>query len=254
MTRPGADLVWHPPGATELVLLAHGGMENSQAVPYTWRPPILRMWPFAWAARTAVPAAAVGLVRFRYRGWNGAAADPVADLRAVLDDLPPTIRRVVLIGHSMGGRAVVAAGDHPRVAGILALAPWLPPGEPLAAIRPPVTFAHGAEDTITDPRATAAYADRLRAAGTPVRVLTLAGETHAMLRRPADWNAVVADFTATALGDAQPADPGDELLAQYGRKTSLLAAVWSIAAARLRLPIVARCSAGKGTAAGRDLG
>ncbi|MGW1341961.1 alpha/beta hydrolase [Kribbella sp. NPDC002412] len=259
MTRPGVDLVRHPAEATDLVLLAHGGMENSQAVPHTWRPPILRMWPFAWSARAAAPDAAVGLMRYRYRGWNGAAADPVADLRAVLDELPPVVRRVVLIGHSMGGRAVLAVGDHPRVAGVLALAPWLPPGEPLTALRPPVTLAHGTEDRITDPRATAAYANRLRAAGTPVRVCAVAGETHAMLRRPADWNTLVADFTAMALGistvdDAQPAATGDELLAQHGRKTPLPAAVWSIAAARLRLPIVARCSAGKGTAAGRDLG
>jgi dienelactone hydrolase len=247
MTRPGVDLVRHPAGATDLVLLAHGGMENSQAVPHTWQPPILRMWPFAWAARTAVPDAAIGMMRYRYRGWNGAAADPVADLRAVLDDLPPMIRRVVLIGHSMGGRAVVAAGDHPRAAGVLALAPWLPPGEPLTSVRPPVTFAHGTEDRITDPRATAAYANRLRAAGTPVRVLTIAGETHAMLRRHTDWNTLVADFTATALGaptakpdDARTVGAGDEVLAQYGRKASLPAAVWPIVVARLRLRIVAR--------------
>ncbi|TDD25233.1 alpha/beta fold hydrolase, partial [Kribbella turkmenica] len=102
MTRPGVDLVRNPAGATDLVLLAHGGTENSQAVPQSWQPPTLRMWPFAWAARRAVPSAAVGLMRYRYRGWNGAAADPAVDLRAVLDHLPSVIRRVVLIGHSMG--------------------------------------------------------------------------------------------------------------------------------------------------------
>ena len=121
----------HPVGATDLVLLAHGGSEHSSADPHLWSGAILRMWPFAQAVRSAVPEAAIGLMRYRYRGWNGAAADPAVDLRAVLDGLPPLIRRVVLIGHSMGGRAVVAAGDHPRVAGVLALAPWLPDGEPL---------------------------------------------------------------------------------------------------------------------------
>ena len=245
MTRPGVDLLWHPAGATDLVVLAHGGMEHSRANPHLWGGAILRMWPFAAAARAAVPQAAVGLLRYRYRGWNGAAADSAADLRAVLDDLPPVIRRVVLIGHSMGGRAVVAAGDHPRVAGVLALAPWLPEDEPLIALRAPVTFAHGTLDTITDPRATTAYADRVRATGTPVTVYAVEADTHTMLHRPADWNTLVATFTANALGSsATPATGADiEPLPHYGRRSSVPAAVWSIALARLRLPVRERFQA-----------
>lgn len=245
MIHPGVDLVWQPAGATDLVLLAHGGMEHSQANPHLWSAPLLRMWPFAAAARAAVPTAAIGLLRYRYRGWNGAAADSAADLRAVLDELPPVIKRVVLIGHSMGGRAVVAAGDDPRVAGVLALAPWLPAGEPLTALRAPVTFAHGTLDTITDPRATTAYANRLRAAGTPVTVYSVAAETHSMLHRPTDWNTLVADFTRTALTTSTiPSPAADaEPLPEYGRRSSVAAAVWSIALARLRLPVVARFQA-----------
>jgi dienelactone hydrolase len=201
------------------------------------------MWPFAAAARAAVPQAAVGLMRYRYRGWNGSAADPVADVRAVLDGLPPVIRRVVLIGHSMGGRAIVAAGDHPRVAGVLGLAPWLPDSEPLTALRTPVTFAHGTLDTITDPRATTNYANRLRAKGTAVTVYSVAAETHTMLHRPADWNTLVATFTKGALGlSVAPAlDTAEtEPLPQSGRSSSLPTAIWSIATARLRLPVVER--------------
>ncbi|WP_329003342.1 alpha/beta fold hydrolase [Kribbella sp. NBC_00709] len=285
MNPPGVDLVWNPAGATDLVLLAHGGMEESRADAYLWRAPILRMWPFAAAARTAVPDAAVGLMRYRYQGWNAtttdptttdpaaadpAAADPAVDLRAVLDELPPVIRRVVLIGHSMGGRAVVAAGDHPRVAGVLALAPWLPEGEPLTKLRSPVTFAHGTDDTITDPRTTTAYANRLRAAGTPVTVYAVTDETHPLLHRATDWNTLVATFTAGALASPQPTpattsseqtpatttseqtpatttsesttapDADTEPLPQYGQRSSLPAAVGSIAVARLRLPVVER--------------
>jgi pimeloyl-ACP methyl ester carboxylesterase len=240
------DLVWHPAGATDLVVLAHGGMEHSQASPYLWSAPLLRMWPFAGAARSAVPAAAIGLLRYRYRGWNGDAADSAADLRVVLDELPPVIQRVVLIGHSMGGRAVVAAGDHPRVAGVLALAPWLPDGEPLAALRPPVTFAHGTLDTITDPRATTAYANRLRAAGTPVTVYSVAAETHGMLHRPTDWNTLVATFTANALGPSPTptATANTEPLPHNGRRSSVPAAIGSIAMARLRLPVLERFQVG----------
>jgi dienelactone hydrolase len=242
MTPPGVDLVWNPAGASDLVLLAHGGMEESRASADLWGAPILRMWPFAAAAQEAVPTAAVGLMRYRYRGWN-AAADPAVDLCAVLDELPPVIRRVVLIGHSMGGRAVVAAGDHPRVAGVLGLAPWLPDGEPLTKLRPPVTFAHGTDDTITDPRATTAYANRLRAAGTPVTVYAVTDETHPMLHRPTDWNTLVATFTAGALtssGSTPATDADTESLPQYGPRSSLPAAVASIALARLRLPVAER--------------
>ena len=233
MRRPGVDLVRNPAGATDLVLLAHGGQEHSDADPHVWRPALLRMWPFALAARSAAPDAAVGLMRYRFRGWNDG-GDPAADLRAVLDELPPVVSRVFLIGHSMGGRAVVAVGDHPRVAGVLALAPWLPAGEPLVALRSPVTFVHGADDTITDPAGTAAYAARLRAAGVTVTTYSLGDESHAMLRRARDWDRLVAEFVRSARTGAG-AGGGSEYLP--GTRSRALSAVGSIAIARLRLPV-----------------
>jgi dienelactone hydrolase len=208
--EPGIDLLAAPAGATELVLLAHGGVVDSFKNPHAWRAPILRMWPFATTARSAAPTAAVGLMRYRYRGWNGDAASAAADLRTVLDNQPARIRRVVLIGHSMGGRAVVAAGNHPLISGVLALAPWLPPGEPLVPLRGLVVFAHGTLDRITDPAQTAAYADRLRATGIPVAMLTVEGEKHAMLHRAADWNTLVRQFTTAALGETPYGDPPGE--------------------------------------------
>jgi pimeloyl-ACP methyl ester carboxylesterase len=227
--HPGVDLVRHPAGATELVLLAHGGQEHSYADPHVRRPALLRMWPFASVARSAAPDAAVGFLRYRFRGWNDG-GDAAVDLRMVLDELPPVISRVLLIGHSMGGRAVVAAGDHPRVAGVLALAPWLPAGEPLVAVRAPITFAHGTDDTITDPAGTTAYAKRLRAAGVTVTTYSLAGEGHAMLRRPKDWNRLVADFVRQT-----PTGSGDVQLPEAGARVP--SAIGGIALARLRLPV-----------------
>jgi dienelactone hydrolase len=235
--EPGIDLLAAPAGATELVLLAHGGEVDSFKDPHARRPAILRMWPFATTARAAAPRAAVGLVRYRYRGWNGAAASPAADLRTVLDGLPSHIRRVILIGHSMGGRAVVAAGNHPLVSGVLALAPWLPPDEPLVPLRGLVVFAHGTLDRITDPRQTAAYARRLRASGIPVAMLTVEGEKHAMLRRTEDWNTLVHRFVAAVLTsaecealstDSSRSDP----LPIWNRPGSLASGVASIAKAR----------------------
>ena len=64
----------------------------------------------------------VGQVRYRYRGWNGVDADPVADVRQALDELADLVGEVpvVLVGHSMGGRAPCA--PRPR----LRSGPWWP--------------------------------------------------------------------------------------------------------------------------------
>ncbi|QNE22938.1 alpha/beta fold hydrolase [Kribbella qitaiheensis] len=239
MRSPGIDLLAAPAAATDLVLLAHGGVVDSFDDPHAWRAPLLRMWPFAVTARAAAPTAAVGLMRYRYRGWNGPAASPAADLRTVLGMLPARIRRVVLIGHSMGGRAVVAAGNHPLVSGVLGLAPWLPPNEPLVQLRGLVAFAHGTLDRITDPRQTAAYARRLRTGGIPVAMLTLEGEKHAMLHRAGDWNTLVGRFTRAALGDspaceAVSTDPNrSDPLPAWTRPTPIASGIASIARARL---------------------
>jgi len=244
MSQPGIDLLVSPAGATDLVVLAHGGVVDSLDPAGVWRAPILRMWPFALAARSAAPTAAVGLMRYRYRGWNGTEAHPANDLRTVLDGLPSSIRRVVLVGHSMGGRAVVAAGNHSRVARVLGLAPWLPTGEPLVALRGPVVLAHGTLDRITAPAQTAAYARRLRAAGVPVALLTVEGEKHAMLYRHADWNELVRRFVATALGDspdcaALSTEPDRvDPLPRWNRPGGVSAGVRDIAAARLRLRVL----------------
>jgi predicted esterase len=247
MTVPGIDLLAAPADATDLVLLAHGGVVESLAAPHAWSAPILRMWPFAFAARAAAPGAAVGLMRYRYRGWNGGEAHPAADIRTALDRLPSRIRRVLLIGHSMGGRAVVAAGNHPLVAGVLGLAPWLPPDEPLVKIGGPVALAHGTLDRITDPALTGTYAGRLRAAGIPVALLSVEDEKHAMLRRATDWEDLVRRFVLHAF--AEPLAPCEaltttphrvDLLPRWNRPIPVPAAVRSIAAARLRLRVTDR--------------
>ena len=202
--RPRIDLL--TPVAPDLVLLAHGGQETSTADPGVWRAPILRMWSFGLAAHRVAPDAAIGLARYRHRGWN-AAGDTAADLRTVLDRLPDTIGRVLLIGHSMGGRAVLRVADHDRVAGVLGLAPWLPAGDPVVVpAGRTVVLAHGTADRITDPRNTARYAAELRAAGVAVASFAVPGEKHAMLHRPADWSALTAGFVRQVLAGGNDLD------------------------------------------------
>ena len=91
------------------------------------------------------------LLRFSRRGWNGG-ADRIADARRGLDDVRRELGDVpvVLLGHSMGGRTAVHVADDPNVLGVVALAPWLPPGESVAALAGKSLYAaHGRRDRIT---------------------------------------------------------------------------------------------------------
>ena len=90
------------------------------------------------AARGTRQGLAVWAVHYRYRGWNGRQASPLADVGWALAE----VRRrhgdvpVVLLGHSMGGRAALRRPGDPSVRAVLALAPWLPDGASRAAGRP----------------------------------------------------------------------------------------------------------------------
>jgi dienelactone hydrolase len=246
MTRPRLDVVHDHPRARDLVLIAHGGQERSTEVPHRRRVALLRMWPFVTAARRVAPQARVGLMRYRFRGWNGAQADAMADVRTVLHDLPTDVERIVLVGHSMGARAVLRCGDDPRVLGILALAPWLPVDEPIPDLRGRVVVtAHGGSDRLTDPRATSHYVTRLRAGGVRAAEFSVAEETHALLHRHGDWDELVRRFVAgclvwgrhDAVIDAalstEPAQPSP--LPRWSRLGGHVGGVVSIARARRSL-------------------
>jgi dienelactone hydrolase len=248
VSRPRLDLVAAPRGARHLVIVAHGGQEHSLEAPHDWRHALLRMWPFAAAARRAAPQAQVGLVRYRYRGWNGNEAHAAADVRRLLRDVPDDIQRIALVGHSMGGRAVVAAADDPRVAGVLGLAPWLPVEEPLRGLHGRLlVLAHGALDRIVDPALTARFTHRLRQAGVPVALFDADDEGHALLGRHGDWDELVRRFVRAGLGfegdedidKATSTDPdhGADPLPRWSRRRGSFGAVAGIAAARLLQPL-----------------
>ncbi|MFD7919201.1 alpha/beta hydrolase [Streptomyces sp. NPDC059740] len=78
---------------------------------------------------------AAHVVRYRHRGWNGAAAHPVADAGWALEEV---VRRygdvpVCLIGIGLGARAALRVADHPAVEGVMGIAPWFPSLRPAAA-------------------------------------------------------------------------------------------------------------------------
>ncbi|QKV96385.1 alpha/beta fold hydrolase [Streptomyces sp. NA02950] len=198
-------VVTGPAGADAAVLVLHGGREHGRRPARPWQPAAVRMRPFLRAVDRAVPDRRlfVGTVRYRYQGWNGTLADPLRDTERALAELARRAGEVpvVLIGHSMGGRAALRAAADPRVAGVVALAPWCPEGEPVAQLRGgTVVILHGDRDRTTDPDASLDLVRRARVDGARAGTLLITGGDHAMLRRGGVWHrtagAAVAEILA----------------------------------------------------------
>ncbi|MEU8135542.1 alpha/beta hydrolase [Streptodolium elevatio] len=198
------------PGPTDqprsVVVVLPGGRSHSTARASRRNLAYLRMAAMAGTLRRRLDprGAAVAVLRYRLRGWNGSAADPVQDVRWALDQVQTRFpgAPMVLVGHSMGGRAALWAADHPYVTGVCALAPWTPAGDPVRQLADrSVLIVHGLRDRRTSPEASHEYALRALSAGMPVRRVELPHAGHAMLRRRRDWDALVADFAGSMLVD-----------------------------------------------------
>jgi Alpha/beta hydrolase family len=191
-------------GVSGVVVVAHGGRSVSSEPTTAVQPAVLRMVPLARAIRRGLrgSGAVVLRPRFQLRGWNGEQALPVHDLSGILDAVGRRFGPVpiVLVGHSMGARAALRVAGHPGVAAVAALAPWLPPGEPVGQLTGRrVLLVHGSADRITRPEDTWAYAERARSV-TEVTTVEIQNGDHAMLRRASLWHSVAAEFARGAFG------------------------------------------------------
>jgi pimeloyl-ACP methyl ester carboxylesterase len=207
LARRAPAVHWsYPAGEVRaVVLVLHGGKVRSRRTPRSWQLAVLRMGPFARALHVAGRAdgLAVGRVLFHVRGWNRDEASPVADVRAVLANVRARFGSVpvVLVGHSMGGRAALRAADDASVVAVLALAPWLESGDAVGVVRgKELLVLHGDRDRWTDSGRSRAFVDEARQVAAGSTYVTVRGEGHSMLGRAGLWHDLAVAFTFRALG------------------------------------------------------
>ena len=192
-------------GTTRAVaLLLHGGKEASYDRSDPMHFSARRMRPFARALHRqgARHGLAVWTVAYRVRGWNAPERSPVRDARWALQevrtrhgDVP-----VVLVGHSMGGRAAVHVLGEPNVVAMIGLAPWLPDEPVDGAEDRDVLIAHGIIDRWTSPRASQAWAEQARPHARSLTYVRVRRSGHFLLRRARLWTDLTVAFVLKKLG------------------------------------------------------
>ena len=121
----------------------------------------------------------------------------LADVAARYGPVP-----VVLVGHSMGGRAALRAAGHRTVAGVVALAPWLPGTEPVEQLAGrDLVVLHGTRDLTTSPRASARYVARASRVARRTVCRRVPWSGHGMLLRARSWHRLTAAFVAAVADD-----------------------------------------------------
>ncbi|RSS56316.1 alpha/beta fold hydrolase [Streptomyces sp. WAC07061] len=190
---PGPAPRTSPRAPSAAVVLLHGGRAEDLRPPPLLNLPALRMRLLSAALARALSGRTVLIttVRYRRRGWNGPRADAARDAVAALDrlherhgDIP-----VVLIGHSMGGRAALRAAGHPCVRGVIALAPWCPPEDPVGHLAGREVYVlHDEADRVTSARQSWDFVRRARAAGASAVAVRMEAGGHTMLRGSRSWH------------------------------------------------------------------
>lgn len=183
-----------------MVVLHGGSTRGHHPVVSATQPSVLRMIPVARRIdRGGRGRLAVVRLLNTFRGWDPERS-PVDDAGWAIDrlgeqygDLP-----VALVGHSLGGRAALLAGDAEPVTCVVALNPWVyaTDGADLSGRR--VLIVHGSDDEVASPTRARVVAERIGRRA-DVRFELIQGGRHAMLRHAAAYEKAAADFVSDTL-------------------------------------------------------
>ena len=195
--------------ARGLVLMLHGGAEANLEPVDKRSLPWVRSRVMMGQLRRAFHSAGldVWLLRYRVVGWNHGHAEhpsPVQDARWALDQVRAERPGfpVVMLGHSMGARTATTVADDPAVHGVVGVAPWFPPGHPVAAMAGKhLVAAHGRADRVTNFNATKEFVRRAGAVAASTEFVDMGALDHYMLKGLRQWNEVARERTI-ALFDA----------------------------------------------------
>ncbi|MGI8524468.1 MAG: alpha/beta hydrolase [Nocardioides sp.] len=196
------------------ILFLHGGTSSSTDVgnrSLSWRR--ARSMQQAIAPEAAQAGVGIWLLRYRVRGWNRTGTDVVADARWALGQLRERVDGpLVLLGHSMGARAAIHVADDPSVTGVVAMAPWWEPGDPVITLTGrDLSAAHGRRDKITSFAMTESYVAEASTVTRSASFTDMGGVGHYMLRQIPTWNRfALRDSLAMLRPEDRPGDrPGD---------------------------------------------
>ena len=134
-----------------------------------------------------------------FSGWD-TTHTPVADCDWAIDQVAVRYPSapVGLVGHSLGGRAALVAGDNPAVRSVAVLNPWLYPADDPDLSGRSVLFVHGGRDRIASIGKAEAVARRLTRR-TSVGFIRIPDGKHSMLRHGSAYDRYAASFTAAVL-------------------------------------------------------
>lgn len=204
VVEPILDLPRQASTPRAAVLVLHGGKAESMGPVDPKQLAVRRMRPFARELAALGDDLAVGQIRYRYRGWNDAEAHPVADVEFALAAIEARYGPVpvVLVGHSMGGRAALRTAGHASVRGVVALAPWLPGAEPVEQLAArDLVVLHGTRDATTSPGASQRFVERAAPLTRRVTCLRVPWSGHGMLLRARLWHRLTAGFVDAVVRD-----------------------------------------------------